>query len=59
MLTAPLLPDMPRKPVCPQDSLGTYIRYEGHQTNLAFSRLDVADDGGQFRLYKDDQRSAH
>ena len=33
--------------------------YEGHRTNLAFCCLDVADDGGQFRLYKNDQRSAN
>jgi hypothetical protein len=59
MLTAPLLPDIPRKPVCPQESLGAYMRYEGHRTNLAFSCLDVADDGGQFRLYENDQRSAN
>jgi hypothetical protein len=58
MLTAPLLPDMPRKPVCPRESLGTYKCYEGHRTNLAFSSLDVADDGGQFRFYENDQCSA-
>ena len=33
--------------------------YEGHRTNLAFSCLDVADDGGQFRLHENDQSSAH
>jgi len=33
--------------------------YEGHRTDLAFSCLDVADDGGQFRLHENDQCNAN